>query len=335
MTDLSFSIIRHASYHKLLSIVGGVLLLFIMAMPWWGDSNWMREFVQFSCYLVFALAWNLLAGYGGMVSIGQQAFLGFGGYTILILGNFFSVNPFLAIPLAGLSAGLLAFFLAKVTLRLQGGYFAIGTWVVAELVRLSFANITILGGGSGTSLTALREVDKYTREAWTFWSALMVVVTVILWVFFFLRSKQGLALLAIKDNATAAQTQGIEVDAMKTLVYVIAGIFAGLVGAVYFIGNIRISPDAAFSVNWTAFAIVMVVIGGIGTIEGPILGALIFWVLTKWFSDYGSWYLIGLGTLTIVFTMVFKKGVWGYLSAKKQWSIFPIYRKFKVSSFKV
>ena len=82
---------------------------------------------------------------------------------------------------------------------------------------------------------------------------------------------------------------------MKLAVYVVAAFGAGLAGALYFVGNLRISPDAAFSVNWTAFAIFMVVIGGIGRIEGPIVGALIFWALNKFFSDYGTWYLLGPG----------------------------------------
>ena len=131
------------------------------------------------------------------------------------------------------------------------------------MFRLSFANVSAVGGGSGTTLTAL---------------------------------------LAIRDNEVAAESQGIPVARMKLAVYVVAAFGAGLAGALYFVGNLRISPDAAFSVNWSAFAIFMVVIGGIGRIEGPIVGALIFWALNKFFSDYGTWYLLGLGLLAIVMT---------------------------------
>src|SRR5205085_3292778 len=111
-------------------------------------------------------------------------------------------------------------------------------------------------------------------------------------VYVFLRSKPGLALLAIRDNEVAAESQGIDVRGTKLAVYVVAALGAGLAGALYFLGNLRISPDAAFSVNWTAFAIFMVVIGGIGRIEGPILGTLVFWALNKFLSDYGTWYLL-------------------------------------------
>ena len=307
------------------------LVLLAASLPIWAPeanrSAWMREFVEIACYFIFAMMWNLLAGYGGMVSIGQQAFFGFGGYVMLMLGNFAGVNPFLAVPLGALAAALIAVPVSYVAFRLQGGYFAIGTWVIAEVFRLSFANVAAVGGGSGTSLTALRGIEKATRENATYWMALLCVVASIALVYLFLRSKRGLALLAIRDNEVAAESQGIAVGSMKLAVYVVAAFGCGLAGALYFLGNLRISPDAAFSVNWTAFAIFMVVIGGIGRIEGPIVGTLIFWALNKFFSDYGTWYLLGLGLLAIVVTIRFKQGLWGFVQQRYGWSLFPTQRK--------
>ena len=190
----------------------------------------MREFVEIACYFIFAMMWNLLAGYGGMVSIGQQAFFGFGGYAMLMLGNFAGVNPFVAIPLGALAAGLIAVPVSFVAFRLSGGYFAIGTWVIAEVFRLSFANVSAVGGGSGTSLTALRGIERATRENATYWMALACVVAAIALVYLFLRSKRGLALLAIRDNEVAAESQGIPVSRMKLAVYVVAAFGAGLAG---------------------------------------------------------------------------------------------------------
>ncbi|HEY6353470.1 MAG TPA: branched-chain amino acid ABC transporter permease [Burkholderiaceae bacterium] len=295
-------------------------------MPAWAESSWMREFVEISCYFVFALMWNLLAGYGGMVSIGQQAFFGLGGYLMLMLGNLAGVNPFVAIPLAALGTALIALPVSWLAFRLQGGYFAIGTWVISEVFRLSFANMSIVGGGSGTSLTALRGIERATRESLTFWFALAGVVLAIGGVYVFLRSKLGLALLAIRDSEVAAESQGVDVRRTKLAVYLCAAFGAAFAGALYFVGNLRISPDAAFSVNWTAFAIFMVVIGGIGRIEGPIVGSLIFWALNNAFSDYGSWYLMGLGLLAIVVTIFFKQGLWGWLQQRWGWSLFPTSR---------
>ena len=313
--------------------IGIALIAIAAALPLWAPaehaSSWMREFVEIACYFIFAMMWNLLAGYGGMVSIGQQAFFGFGGYVMLALGNFYSVNAFVAVPLGALAAALIAVPVSFIAFRLAGGYFAIGTWVIAEVFRLSVANISVLGGGSGTSLTALRGIEKATRERTTFWMALACVVAAVTLVYLFLRSKRGLALLAIRDNEVAAESQGIDVRGMKLAVYVVAAFGAGLAGALYIVGNLRISPDAAFSVNWTAFAIFMVVIGGIGRIEGPVVGALIFWALNKFFSDYGTWYLLGLGLLAIVVTIFFKQGLWGWAQQRWGWSLFPTQRRLQ------
>ncbi|MDP9045168.1 MAG: branched-chain amino acid ABC transporter permease [Pseudomonadota bacterium] len=322
---------NRASRHAL--TVGIVLAVVAATLPFWAPedsgSSWMREFVEVACYFIFAMMWNLLAGYGGMVSIGQQAFFGIGGYAMLMLGNFAGVNPFVAVPIAAVAAALIAVPVSFVAFRLQGGYFAIGTWVIADVFRLSIANASAVGGGSGTSLTALRGIDKSTREHATFWMALACVIAAIALVYLFLRSKRGLALLAIRDNEVAAESQGIDVRGMKLVVYVVAAFGCGLAGALYFVGNLRISPDAAFSVNWTAFAIFMVVIGGIGRIEGPIVGVLIFWALNKFFSSYGTWYLMGLGALAIIVTIFFKQGLWGWVQTRHGASLFPTQRTLR------
>jgi branched-chain amino acid transport system permease protein len=318
--------------HRVALGVGVALALGAATMPAWAESSWLREFVEIACYFVFAAMWNLLAGYGGMVSIGQQAFFGFGGYVMVMLANLAGVNPFVAIPLAALATAAIALPMSWLALRLQGGYFAIGTWVIADVFRLSFANLAIVGGGSGTSLTALRGIERGTRESVTFWIALACVVLAIAGSYFFLRSKMGLALLAIRDNEVAAESLGVDVRRVKLAVYVAAAVGAGFAGALYFVGNLRISPDAAFSVNWTAFAIFMVVIGGLGRIEGPIVGVLIFWALNRFFSDYGSWYLMGLGAIAILVTLFFKQGLWGWLQQRHGWSLFPTMRRLAPSS---
>jgi branched-chain amino acid transport system permease protein len=333
---MQIQVIRSTRASKVSEAVGIVLVLIAATIPVWAPqesaSSWMRDFVEIACYFIFAMMWNLLAGYGGMVSIGQQAFFGLGGYVMLMLGNFAGVSPFVAVPLGAIAAALIAIPVSYVAFRLQGGYFAIGTWVIAEVFRLSFANMSFVGGGSGTSLTALRGIEKATRETYTFWIALACVVAAIGLVYLFLRSKRGLALLAIRDNEIASESQGIDVRGMKLAVYVVAAFGCGLAGALYFLGNLRISPDAAFSVNWTAFAIFMVVIGGIGRIEGPIVGALIFFVLNKTFSDYGTWYLLGLGLLAIVVTINFRQGLWGWAQQRRGWSLFPTQRTLVVAS---
>ena len=324
-------LVRRGSRAATLTLVASAALVLVAAtLPLWGESSWMREFVEIACYFILASMWNLLAGYGGMVSIGQQAFFGIGGYAMLVLGNFGGVNPFVAIPIAAMFSGLIAIPVSRVAFRLSGGYFAIGTWVISEVFRLGVANVSAIGGGSGTSLTALRGISKATREHATYWVALACVVGCVALVYLFLRSKLGLALLAIRDNAVAAESQGIAVQRMKLAVYVVAAVGAGLAGALYFVGNLRISPDAAFSVNWTAFAIFMVVIGGIGRIEGPIVGAVVFWALNKFLSDYGTWYLLGLGLLAIVVTLFFRNGLAGWAQQRWRLELFPVQRRLTI-----
>ncbi|MBJ7552555.1 branched-chain amino acid ABC transporter permease [Marinomonas ostreistagni] len=301
----------------ILPISLGVLFLgTAITMPFWGQAYWLHEFVNISCFFIFAMMWNLLAGYGGMVSVGQQAFFGLGGYFVLAMGNLAGVSPFIGIPLAAILTAIMALPLSKLAFRLNGGYFAIGTWVIAEVVRLTVANISIVGGGSGTSLTAFRGVDRVFRQHMTYWIALTCVVATVALILLFLRSKQGLALQAIRDSEVAASSQGVDVIRMKLAVYVVAALGCGLAGALYFASNLRISPDAAFSVNWTAFAIFIVMIGGVGRIEGPIIGTFVFWLINHYLSDYGTWYLIGLGGLAIVMSLYMKDGLAGFIHRK-------------------
>jgi branched-chain amino acid transport system permease protein len=317
----------HASRSGL--FVAVIAFALLASFPFWADASWLRLFVEFTCFLVLAQMWNLLAGYGGLVSVGQQAFVGLGGYGLVVLANHSGLNPFWCLPLAGLFAALLAVPTALVVFRLQGGYFAIGTWVVAEVYRLLFANASFLGGGSGTSLMALRGIPKTTRESTTFWIALLLAFGSVALVYWLLRSREGLALTAIRDSELAAASQGIDVRAVKFRVYVIAALGGGLAGALYFLSNLRISPDAAFGVNWTAYIIFIVVIGGIGTIEGPIVGTVIYFVLREFFGDLGTWYLITLGLTAIVVMVKFPKGLWGYVTQRFDLRFFPVQRRLR------
>jgi branched-chain amino acid transport system permease protein len=224
---------------------------------------------------------------------------------------------------------MIAVPMAFLIFRLRGAYFAIGTWVFAEVFRLSFAQMSSLGGGSGSSLPVgiVRSMaaSRDGREALSYWLALGVVVLVIAAVYLFLRSRNGLALTAIRDNELAAGSLGIDIWRTKFVVYVVTAGLTTTVGALIFLQKLRISPDAAFSVNdWTAFVIFIVVIGGIGTIEGPIIGTLIFFALRETLADLGTIYLIVLGIVAIVVMLKAPKGVWGLLRARFDLQLFPL-----------
>jgi branched-chain amino acid transport system permease protein len=317
---------RIAAAGAALAVAAGI------SLPWWSDAGTMRLLVEFFCFLVMAQMWNLLAGYGGLVSIGQQAYLGLGGYLLFALANHAGLNPFLCVPLAGIFAALVALPTARLVFRLRGGYFAIGTWAVAEVFRLLLANVSMFGGGSGQSLRAMAAIPRATREPLAYWFALAAAVAAVAGVYGLLRSRHGLALTAIRDSETAAASQGIDVAFTQYWVYVVSAAGFGVVGALYYMNILRISPNAAFDVNWTAYVIFIVVIGGIGTIEGPIIGTILFFVLRETLADFGAWYLIALGAIAVVVMLYFPGGLWGAVSQKLDLHLFPVRRWLRKAS---
>jgi branched-chain amino acid transport system permease protein len=161
---------------------------------------------------------------------------------------------------------------AGLVFRLRGHYFAIGTWIVAEVFRLSASQVSLLGGGSGTSLPAAMVIaiapTRQLRDFVEYWIALALVIFILSAIVLLLRSRYGLALKAIRDSEIAARCSGIDVTRVKLLVYIVTAFGTAMVGALIFLQKLRISPDAAFSVNdWTAFVIFITVIGGIRSIS--------------------------------------------------------------------
>jgi branched-chain amino acid transport system permease protein len=305
-------------------VAGAAALLFVAglaAAPWWSSVATERIVGEFMIYLALATLWNLLAGYAGLVSVGQQAYVGFGAYVVFSLALLADWNPLYAVPVAGLASAVAAFPVSRLVFRLQGPYFAIGSGVVAEVFRLGFAQVQALGGGSGKSMPAavvkLISANKFWREATICWLALALGVGAVAVAYALLRSRVGLALTAIRDSETASVSRGVGIERVKLGVYVLVAGLTGLVGAVFALQKICISPDAAFSVNdWTANVIFIVVIGGIGSIEGPLIGALIYFALRETLSDLGSVYLLILGALAILVMLAAPKGVWGALQSR-------------------
>ena len=326
---MTATITRSTTTSRTAAICAVVLIAILAVAPWWGSTATLRLIGEMMVYLALASLWNLLAGYTGLVSVGQQAYVGLGAYMLVSLTMLLGIHPILAIPMAGIAAVIIALPVGRLVFRLQGAYFAIGTWVVAEVFRLIAAQVTVLGGGSGVSLPAsvmksLSET-KFWREATIYWLALVLGVGAILLVYALLRSRTGLALTAIRDSEVASSSLGVKIDRVKYGVYVTAAGITAMVGALIVLQKLRISPDAAFSVNdWTAFVIFIVVIGGIGTIEGPIIGTIAYFLLREFLADLGSIYLLILGGLAIIVMLVAPKGIWGYVSTRWGISLFPI-----------
>ena len=326
---MSARITRTTRAAKTAMIIAAVGLLVLAAAPWWAGRAELRLFGEVYLYLSLAVLWNLMAGYAGLVSVGQQAYVGFGGYMLFALTMFAGLHPITAVLVSGVLAAVLSVPVAALIFRLKGAYFAIGTWVMAEVFRLSFAQVSSLGGGSGSSLPVgvVKSLasSRSGREALSYWLALGAAVVVIACVYLFLRSRRGLALTAIRDSEVAAAGLGINIWRTKLEVYVVTAAFTSIIGGLIFLQKLRISPDAAFSVNdWTAFVIFIVVIGGIGTLEGPIIGTILFFVLRETLADLGTTYLIVLGVVAIVIMLKAPKGVWGLVRDRYDLELFPL-----------
>jgi branched-chain amino acid transport system permease protein len=309
---------------------GAVLVVGLLALPWTGDAGLMRTIVEFIALLVLAQMWNLLAGYAGLVSIGQQAYVGLGGYALVVLADDLGVNPFLAVPLAGLCAAALALPTAALVFRFRDAYFAVGTWAVAEVYRLLIANTGALGRGTGRTLKAVFPLARETRETITYTLAVAVGVAAVIGVYLYLRSRHGLGLMAVRDSEPASESLGVDVFRTKLAVYVLAAFGTGTTGALIYLNLLRISPDAAFSINWTASTIFIVVIGGLGTLEGPIVGTVVFFLLRQALGDYGAWYMILLGTLAVLAMMRFPEGLWGLVAERLDVRFFPVQRRLRL-----
>ncbi len=325
--------VEHASPSSRYGLAGAAVLLVVLAAaPLWADRANLRLLSEVYAYVALASLWNLLAGYAGLVSVGQQAYVGLGAYVMFALAMLLGVPPLIAIMLSGLIAAAISVPVAALIFRLRGHYFAIGTWVVAEVFRLSAAQVSALGGGSGISLPAdivtSMAASRAEREYLFYWVALMLAVVVLGLIFALLRSRYGLALTAIRDNENAARASGVDVGRVKLVVYVVTAFGTGLVGALIFLQKLRISPDTAFSVNdWTAFVIFIVVIGGVGRVEGPIIGTIVFFALRQTFADLGSTYLLMLGAIAIGVMIWAPQGIWGWIANRYGWQLLPLERR--------
>lgn len=327
MTEPNSSPPRQMSERGLM-IWSSFLILGLLSAPAWGTSSLLRTLVEFMSLLALAQMWNLLAGYAGLVSVGQQAWIGLGGYALIVMADDLGLNMFGAVLLAGPVAALLALVVAPLVFRLRAGYFAIGTWVVAEVFRLLVASSTgWLRGGSGRTLAAAGGLDRALRENLTYWLAIAIGLGAIALVYSLVRSRAGLGLTAIRDSEGAASSLGVNTYRIKLLVFVICAFYTGMVGGLIYLNVLRITPDAAFTVQWTAFMIFIVVIGGIGTVEGPIIGAIIFFGIREYLAAFGGWSFIILGTVAVVMMLFAPQGIWGFLQQRFGLEFFPVRRR--------
>lgn len=303
-----------SSWRGLALSLAGIAAL--VALPWFTGFATQRLLVEVFTVFAIAMAWNLLAGFGGLVVVGMHVFVGVGAYALFFLSNTLDWNPWATLPLAVAVTAVFAAVTALPMFRLTGAHFAVGTWVLAELMRILVLNTDVLGAGGGMPLSGLSGFSRAQRNMGTYWAALAVAVLALFWARGLLKSSLGLALASIRDSEAAARASGVPVLRTKLMLWLMCGSLAGLAGAVAYMNTLQVSPDASFGLSWTAMAIFISVLGGIGRIEGPVIGTAIFFVLRETGADYGVWYFVALGLTAIVTMVLSPQGAWGLVQRR-------------------
>lgn len=301
-------------------VAGRVLLAvgvcILAAAPWLFPIATLPLLTQFLSLLVIAMMWNLLAGYADIVSVGQHAFVGIGAYAFYGFSVLASVNPYLALLLAGLTALLFSLPVMAIIFRLRAAYLAVGSWVVAETLMLIAGKLSAFGGGSGVSMpvSVVKAIGAQpaARHTNIYWLALGLAVVAFVSTYFLMRSRIGIGLTAMRDNEEGAGSVGVNIVRLRILCFLWSAPFLGLAGGIITLQKLRVAPPASFSItDWTVFVIFIVVIGGIGSFEGPIIGTIVFFLLREYLAGLGVWHFIILGLLSITIVIAEPRGIWG------------------------
>lgn len=300
-----------------------VAVAVLAALPYLAGTGITQALITLFLLVSMAVLWNLLAGYAGMVSFGQQAYLGIGAYLVWLVSSKTGLSPFLAIVAGAAGCAVAGVPIFALIRRLAGGYFAVATWVVAECLFLYVTNQLWLGGGTGVGLQQLSGMAPVLRNAYTYWTALGLTVVIVAGVYLLVRSRFGLDSRAVHDDQGAAAAMGVEVPRTRWLAYLIAAAGFGAVGGMLIISTLYIDPATVFNINYSADMLFMVVIGGLGTMEGPIIGAVIFFAVQEKFAAYGVWYLVAIGAVAIVVVLAAPGGLWG-LASRRGWELLPV-----------
>jgi branched-chain amino acid transport system permease protein len=273
------------------------------------NAYWLGVLVVSMYFAILAGAWNLLAGYTGQFSLAPATFAMIGAYTTGLLGTYFGVPPVLGIIAAIVVAGLIGLILGRIVLRLSGPYLALTTLSFAEILRLVASNsIEITRGDLGLGVPALFN----SRIGW-YYLFLAVLTALLIGLYALLRSKAGLFLQAIRDDEVAAARSGVDVVFWKTAAFALSSAASGFAGALYGHFAELVTPELGL-IGQTGLIVSMTVIGGMGTLVGPLAGAFLVYVLSEWLRDIGGYQLVVFAALVVIFARFFRDGLWGILT---------------------
>ena len=285
------------------------IILFILGFSGVMSSNVMRYMFQIFLYITLGEMWNLLSGFAGMTSLGQQAYMGLAGYSVAVVTSIyklhFSVGILVGVGISMVVAAVLAFLL----LRMQGMYFSITTWVVAEALGTFFFSWKYVGRGAGMNVA----ISPYPMIDELYFMGLVLCLVSLAVVWLLLRSRLGLGLTAMRDNMDAAASLGVNIGKLRFFVFLVAAIFTALAGCLFTINKGTIYPDSGFSISWTISMVFIVIIGGSGTIEGPIIGTVIYVLLQEYLAQFQGLSNIILGFIAIIVILFMPEGVAGFV----------------------
>ena len=315
----------NSSSHMLKRIIFAVIAIFLLTFGFWGPQYAISVLVLIMLYMSLGQMWNLLSGYTGLTSLGQQAFVGLGGYSVAVICQKYSLPIILGFVVGAVVSVLFALLISMPIFKMNGVYFTIGTWIIAEALYVFFVNWGFVNYGIGYTITASRKLP--------IWGIYVMAVVLglgsIVLVACILRSKMGLALMAIRDNTSAAEVRGIEIYKTKLTIFLIASFWIAMTGIVIFLNQAYIMPASAFSIDWTIAMVFIVIIGGSSTIEGPIVGAVVYIILRQILYNFPGISNIFLGVIAIVIILVAPKGIMGFVNHKFNLDLFGIRRQMK------
>lgn len=305
------------------TILTAFFLIVLIFLPFYVNAE--RSYLIYSiflffCYIIIGQAWNLVAGFTGQISLGQHAFFGLGAYTTAIIwlhdltktGYYFDPVTML---LSGLVPAAVAIIIGIPLLsRLKGDYFALGTLGMGEIIKVFFVK-----GGSFTGASDGLHLPSgiYSSIMPYYWTGMILALFATLLVYLVVRSNTGLALKAIREDETAAAARGINVLKYKVLAFSGEAFLAGLCGSLYGIYLFHINPESVLKLDWTLYPILLCVIGGTGTITGPVLGAVFISVVFSLTDIYFvQMHPVMAGILIIVVMKFMPKGLTGLIQKK-------------------
>ncbi|MEM1850369.1 MAG: branched-chain amino acid ABC transporter permease [Thermosphaera sp.] len=289
-----------------------IAVAFLASLPLWVGGFLRDALILFFLYLAAAEVWGFMAQHAGMVSLGQQIFIGIGGYMTAALCMREGLPLWVSVIVAALIGSGVAAALSFPLLRLRGIYFSIGSFLAAEVIKLIFNSWEYVGAGKGLIFTAAYGIS--TIEI--YYPAMIIALISMSSVFYLYHSKLGFGLRSIGADEDAAASLGVNTFRCKALLFIFSGFITSLVGAINAIHHTYLHPTSAFDILWTVNFLFIAVIGGLGTIIGPVIGSIIFVTLTYLFAMYIGISLLLQGLVALAILLMVPEGIWGFIAKR-------------------